>query len=1244
MSDDQLEDIRRRLDEELSTERFETSHLRTDEAATRFFQDLFTRLLNFDTTASPTGQETWQELPVHRWQESARATTGRVFAESGNFRVVYIELEALTRTAERNAVRSLTRSDRGKGWAADGSFLAVFHAPGEDSWHLVTPYEEETDDITTGRPVLRRYTLGEGETHRTVARALRDMDAGRGRLAESISRAFDVEPVTERFYERYKAVFDTLRTELRDDGLGVEESDRYAHITLNRLMFVYYLQKKDWIGGRKDFVRWFHDQYRASDDTETFHETWLSALFFDGMNRPSGEPIRADLPEPVERSLSALACLNGGLFQPTALDTSDVYLSDAALETAIRNFLEEYNFTVTEESPYDIDIAVDPAMLGRIYESLIAEQERDEAGIFYTPRVEVDLMCRLALYEQFREHADSLTAEGNDRIVTFIFSDPRDWDPDRVGGTETLEHILHSLRTVDPACGSGAFLVGMIQVLTELYRKLGETPDYRFKKRIVSENLHGVDIKDWAVRVAEFRLWLALVESEDEIPDQRPVLPNLSFTLKSGDSLVQTLGSGGLPSLSESRTETSDAVYEKLTQLENAKERFFEGEVDSSQITAKQSAVLLSYIDDRIETLDRDATTQRTVGGGDTGESVASAAEAEREIANLERLRDRIESGGVSDFVWELDYPAVMMDGGFDIVIGNPPYVRQEDIADQAMGPERLEQFSGDERTKLQSEYEDALRAFVQDRFDIKPYRTSDLYLYFFFRSLDLLRDSGTLSFVTSNSWLDVDYGIRLQELLLTEGEIQHVLENRSQRTFSEADVNTVISVVNRDPSGYLSNDVDFLAVHEAYSRFISSDTMRAVLSGTDGESAELSFQDQALHVDTGEQWRSVRLSTAALWELGDGTTSPTGEGDSKRLPQGRYRSGKWGKFTRAPTVFFDVVGGTDRDLSRLGQECQVNRGTRTGANQFFYLPSKYYAARPDGDSLVLESTGEWPDEAYSHRLVLPRKYWMHETADGWEPNLILKTSKSVDSTVFGLDSLELGGGLRYLLVIDDPKEALDADTRAYVEWGETYDPSRDNLGRKSSGFPSSVSTRGVDWFDMSAELQRGDILPMKNVDTRHVYWFPEQRAWIDDRLHGIEVPGDEEERRFLAGILNSTYGTLSCEVNGRVNLGRGALDIATDDHERTLVPVLDDVDADIRAEIADAFRTFGERSVTSIFDELGATNSREFSLEDVADDRFELDSLVIQELFGFDLETHRNVYEGTLDLVSQRVTKADSV
>ena len=1248
MSPDHCATIRASLDEDLSIERFESDPRPTVDAATQFFHDLFVELLDFEAGVPEAGRNTWAELSVDRWPASARSNAARLFARAGKFRVLYVELDELSRRAEQNVVHSLTRFGSRRDWAIEGRFLVVFHAPGADTWHLVTPYQEATDDITTGRPVLRRYTLGNGQTNRRIADALQQMDGSRGRLGERIDEAFSVEPLTENFFERYRQAFEMLGDELREKGLATDNADRYAHITLYRLIFFYYLQQTGWIGGRNDFVGWFHDQYRAADDTGVFHEKWLSALFFAGTNHQDATPVEpdeSDLPAAVAARISAVTEVDSGLFHPTHLDADDTFLSDESLETVIQGFLEEFNFTVTEGRPYDVDVAVDPSMLGKIYESLIAGEERDEAGIFYTPGKEVDLMCRLALYEQVCDLTTDLDSDGRRHLVEFVFSDPCDFDPEGAADATELASVLRDLRIVDPACGSGAFLVGMIQVLTELYRKLGVTPDHRLRGRIINENLYGVDLEEWAVRIAEIRLRLSLVAGDDEISDERPALPNLSCELRIGDSLIDAIGSEKLPRFDELCKDASGTVTGKIAALETLKDQFSGGRVDDrDRIDEARTDLLTTCIDSRIESLEGDGSARGRPVNGITEESMQSTGEAERRIRRLKTLREQLTSEGIEEFVWEVDFPEVMIDGGFDIVIGNPPYVRQEEIVGRGIDGDRYDELSADEIRCPESTYKTQLREFVGERFGRKPHRTSDLYLYFFFRSVDVLRDRGTLSFVTPNSWLDADYGGPLQEFLLTDATIEYVLENRSRRTFEEADVNTVISIVTKTDSGAFGRDPQFVAANEKYDEFVSVQSMQSLLGHGSERAEALSFQGEKLQVQSSDAWRSIGLSAAALWRLGGGRTGPSSDGTGDTVPRGGYRVGKWGKYIRAPTVFFELAGNPERPLSPLGDECGVNRGTRTGANQFFYLPSRYYEAHPDGESLILRSTGEWPDADYRTKLTIPREYWMHRTEDGWEPNLVLKTSRSFETPMFDLDSLELGSGLRYLLVIDDPKSELAGDVGAYVEWGESYDPGSDDFGRKTTPFPSSVSNSGVDWYDLSRELQRGDVLPMKNIDTRHVYWFPDEQTWIDDRLHGIEVPGGEIERRFVAGVLNSTYGTLSCEVNGRVNLGRGALDVAAADHGRTLLPPLDSVEKNLKADIARAFETVGQRRITSIFDELGTKNPGDVCFEQVAADRLELDRLVVRDLLGSSKETHRRVYEGTIELVSQRIEKADSV
>ncbi len=1249
MADEQTNEIRRRLDEDLSLDEFERDYRSTGEAATQFFQDLFVQVLNFEETTSPLGDATWQDIPVHEWPNTARAKAARLFAESGNFRVIYVELEKLTRTAERNAIQSLTRSDRTSGWAIDGSFLTVFHAPDEDIWHLVTPYEEGTDDITTGRPVLRRYTLGEGETHRTVSNALSGMDASKGRLAERIDGAFRVKPVTEDFYEKYKSAFDTLSKELRRKGLEIENADRYAHTTLNRLMFFYYLQKKGWIADRKDFVYWFHEQYKETDEEDVFHEKWLSALFFDGMNSPEGGEIDADLPSEVESVISGLPYMNGGLFQPTEEDKRETFLSDSTLKSVIEEFLEQYNFTVTEESPYDIDVAVDPAMLGKIYESLIAEQERGEAGIFYTPRVEVDLMCRMALYEQFCNRISNVGETDKNLISEFIFTEPQDWSANKTGDTSDLEEILHDLTVVDPACGSGAFLVGMKQVLTELYRKLGEVPDYELNEQIINENIYGVDIKDWAIRVAEFRLWLSLMESEDDLPNQRPVLPNFTFKLRTGDSILQALNGGDISFKSIQREATGD-VYRQLTDLEELKQEFYDGNIDlKEEIREKQTDVLIAHIDSRIESLGAETQTQQTFSGSETESSRQRSKEAKKQIETLKSLKSEIGDSDDEGFLWEQDFLEVMLDGGFDIVIGNPPYVRQEDIINQGLNPERVESLPSSEVKDLKKEYKSRLQSYVDQTFDIKPHLRSDLYLPFFFKGLEVLSEGGVLTYVTSSSWLDVGYGVRLQEGILRNSQVNRILDNRKQRTFVEADVNTVITSLTKTQNEMLSGDTAFCSIYAPYNEIVEADTMSELLVDTKTASSEIEFEGQPLTLNRTDDFRKISISEPSLWQFGGGSVSDLSDSTiqaeqnesvkSPKKAQGKYSTGKWGRFLRAPDAYFEAISKCGDQLERLDDITEIQRGIRSGANQFFYLPNKHFETEIQGDNLCLISNDT--SEVEYH---IPREYWMQKTENGWQPNFLLKNSRGFENPIFDEDSLDIGSSLRYVVIIDDSKDELDKETERYVEWGESHDTESCDHCRKTSPIPDSCSDSGAGWYDLTPMLRRGDILPMQNIDRRHAYWVPRLRTYIDQRLHGIEVPGNERERMAVAGMLNSTFGYMQLEINGRANLGQGALDVTTDDHGLSQIPSVENLSDDQIEAIIDCFTEVGNRKVGSVFEELGTESFSDLSLDDVAEDRRALDRILLGDILDLTESEQKALYQGFFQMVQNRLEKASSV
>jgi hypothetical protein len=219
-------------------------------------------------------------------------------------------------------------------------------------------------------------------------------------IYELINSAFSLEKVTKEFYRGYLALF----REIKEQFAKQTESDQQAHDftqqLLNRIMFIYFISKKRWLGENPKFLRYFWEEYKKNEHTkpgQSFYEHWLSVLFFEAFNNRYFP--RPYFPPELNQILALSPYLNGGLFRRSKLDDLDLKPEDEFFER-IFGFFDRYNFTIREELPLEIEVAVDPEMIGKVYESLvnISEKgdERGEAGIFYTPRTEIDFMCRLA--------------------------------------------------------------------------------------------------------------------------------------------------------------------------------------------------------------------------------------------------------------------------------------------------------------------------------------------------------------------------------------------------------------------------------------------------------------------------------------------------------------------------------------------------------------------------------------------------------------------------------------------------------------------------------------------------------------------------------------------------------------------------------------------------------------------------------------------------------------------------------
>ena len=449
-----------------------------------------------------------------------------------------------------------------------------------------------------------------------------------GIISTALNEAFDVEPVTKDFFAEYKRIFDNAMGTVTGFGDGDDEDKRvFVQTLFNRLMFVYFLSRKAWLrfGNNADYLNALWQDYGKGLGDANFYDDRLRILFFDGLNK--SQLVTSGL----ETVIGKVPFLNGGLFEKGRLDhIPGIIVPDEAIRQVLTGLFDRFNFTVMESTPLDIEVAVDPEMLGKVFEELVTG--RHDSGAYYTPRPVVSFMCREALKGYLEGKDTGLDAETISRFV-----DHHDTDGIGVAQARRLAEALAEVTVVDPACGSGAYLLGMMQELIELQVRLfNVTQDakslYDLKLEIIQRNLYGVDIDSFAVNIAMLRMWLSLaIDYEGDTPEP---LPNLDFKVVCGDSLL-----GPDPSSGAEVQVALGQDMERVRLLGQRKGRFMRVKPGPGK--------------DRLR--------------ADIESAKAEIRESLGLVANDEVLN------------WRVEFAEVFGGGrGFDIAIANPPYVQLE--------------------------------------------------------------------------------------------------------------------------------------------------------------------------------------------------------------------------------------------------------------------------------------------------------------------------------------------------------------------------------------------------------------------------------------------------------------------------------------------------------------------------------------------------------------------------------------
>jgi hypothetical protein len=655
------------------------------------------------------------------------------------------------RTALRNFVADHLKERDDKEAA-----LVAFVSPSEAQWRFsYVKMEYATVQKESGKigvesrltPARRfSYLVGEGESCHTAQTRFLGLLANTSAdpaLAQ-IEDAFSVEAVTREFFGRYAALFGefhaaletvckrdaAVRTEFEAKGIATVD---FAKKLLGQIVFLYFLQKKGWLGvvkggvwgdGPHDFLRRITDAALAGNGKANIFNDVLEPLFYDTLATDRGHEAWC------ERFQCRIPFLNGGLFEPLGnydwrktdillpnhLFTNSDPVDEGVAGTGVLDVFDRYNFTVNESEPLEKEVAIDPEMLGKVFENLIEENRRKGLGAFYTPREIVHYMCQESLINYLGSAVNGEGGQGSAPTVpradieTFIrlgeqishyeavetayrIKMPRSIEKH----ARALDDALKTITVCDPAVGSGAFPVGMMTeivraraALTPYFNAVEERTPYHFKRHAIQGSLYGVDIDASAVEIAKLRLWLSLVVDEEDVRQVKP-LPNLDYKIVVGNSLLGV--------------EKDLFNQEAFKQLEALKPQFF-NETDHDRKAALRQ---------QIESLIHELTNGREA------------------------------------FDYEIYFSEVFhAKQGFDVVIANPPYVRHETISD--------------------------MTPVLRKRYTVGASR-ADLLVFFYEQGTRLLRTDGVLTLITSNKFYRAAYGAKLRPFLTDNLQLQVMID-----------------------------------------------------------------------------------------------------------------------------------------------------------------------------------------------------------------------------------------------------------------------------------------------------------------------------------------------------------------------------------------------------------------------------------------------------------------------------------
>jgi type I restriction enzyme M protein len=523
-----------------------------------------------------------------------------------------------------------------------------------------------------------------------------------------------------------------------------------------------------------------------------------------------------------------------------------------------------------------------------------------------------------------------------------------------------------------------------------------------------------------------------------------------------------------------------------------------------------------------------------------------------------------------------IPYPKIV-----DCVVGNPPYTRQEEISSIAG-----------------KGYKDKLIKNALYDIDGKSKlanlsKRAGIHGYFFIHGTKFLQNEGRFGFIVSNSWLDVDWGKGLQEFFLNNYKIIAIIGSKVERWFEEADINTCIVILEKcsgekNKKSRDKNYVRFTYLKKPLRHFIPPakdmwEKQKDRLKKVDALIKTILFHNKLYE---NEELRIFPKKQKELWEEGF---------DSEK---NKYIGAKWGKYLRAPQIFFKILEKGKGKLVPLKEVADVRFGIKTGANEFFYLTEE-----------EIKQKG------------IEREFWMHKEGKKWVPNYVIKSPRECKSIVVNPKDLKY----RVLMIHKDRKDLKGTKVLKYIKEGE-----RKGFHKR----PTCASRKR--WYDLGI-WEKPDLIWSDAYNDRYGV-YDAQKTWADKRFFYISLE-EKINPLLLQAYLNSSIIPLLIEMDGITNLGEGV--IYTNVYQLKKFGVPKKKNKKLRKRLLPILNQMKDKKIYSVFQELGVTTPEEVSLDKVKPDRRELDKIIMGKILGLTEDAQLEVYKAVVDLVKSRIEKA---